>query len=74
MHHLAAASLVHVVPQFRSKYTLGLTATPKRSDGLEQVLYWLMGPVACVYQRVPELGIVSVITYSEKLHLTTDKK
>lgn len=55
MHHLAAASLVHVIPQFQSRYTLGLTATPTRRDGLEYVLYWLMGPAACVYQRVPEI-------------------
>lgn len=55
MHHIAAASLVHAVPLFSAKYTLGLTATPTRSDGLEHALYWLVGPAACVYQRVPEL-------------------
>jgi superfamily II DNA or RNA helicase len=55
MHHLAAQSLVWSVPLFQAKYTLGLTATPNRSDGLECVLYWLAGPAACVYQRIPEL-------------------
>jgi superfamily II DNA or RNA helicase len=55
MHHLAAATLVHSVPTFPSKYTLGLTATPVRSDGLEHALYWLTGPVGAVYQRVPEI-------------------
>ena len=55
MHHLAAQSLVWSVPLFQAKYTLGLTATPQRSDGLENVLYWLAGPAACVYQRIPEL-------------------
>lgn len=55
MHHLAAASLVHAVPLFPAKYTVGLTATPTRSDGLEHALYWLVGPAACVYQRVPEI-------------------
>lgn len=55
MHHLAAQSLVWALPLFQAKYTLGLTATPSRSDGLESVLYWLAGPAACVYQRIPEL-------------------
>lgn len=63
MHHLAANSLVHVVPMFPAKYTLGLTATPKRSDGLEHCLYWLMGPVASIYQRVPEVtGQIETVT------------
>lgn len=55
MHHLAASSLVHIVPMFPAKWTLGLTATPKRSDGLEYALYWLMGPVSSIYQRIPEI-------------------
>lgn len=38
MHHIAAQSLVHVMPMFATQYTIGLTATPNRSDGLEHVL------------------------------------
>ena len=55
MHHIAAKSLVHVVPLFHARRVLGLTATPNRSDGLEDVLYWLTGPVSFVYQRTPEV-------------------
>lgn len=71
MHHLAAQSLVWALPLFQAKYTLGLTATPSRSDGLESVLYWLAGPAACVYQRIPELTgkrgtvLVQKILFSE---------
>ena len=38
MHHIAAQSLVHVMPMFATQFIIGLTATPNRSDGLEHVL------------------------------------
>lgn len=55
MHHIAAQSLAHTLPLVACKYVIGLTATPDRSDGLEHVLYWLAGPVAFVYQRLPSI-------------------
>jgi superfamily II DNA or RNA helicase len=74
MHHLAAASLVNVVPMFRSRYTLGLTATPNRADGLEYVLYWLMGPASCVYQRVPEITGVRHTVEIRKMEFTKGQR
>lgn len=38
MHHIAAQSLVHVLPMFPARNIVGLTATPNRADGLEHIL------------------------------------
>lgn len=35
-----------VLAQFSTRYRLGLSATPHRKDGLDQVVYWNFGPVA----------------------------
>ncbi len=44
-HHIAAGSYENVVSQIRAAWWLGLTATPERKDGLEQVTDWQLGPV-----------------------------
>lgn len=53
-HHIAAATLSQALPRLPARYVLGVSATPDRSDGLERVLYWLLGPLCFVYQRTPE--------------------
>ena len=54
-HHLAAATLMHAVPMVPARYVVGLSATPDRRDGLEHVLYWLLGPTSFVYKRLPSI-------------------
>lgn len=44
-HHIAAGSYENVVSQIGAAWWLGLTATPERKDGLEQVTTWQLGPV-----------------------------
>ena len=44
-HHLAAGSYENVVAQIGATWWLGLTATPERKDGLEQVTNWQLGPI-----------------------------
>lgn len=44
-HHLAAGSYEKVVSRIGALWWLGLTATPERKDGLEQVTNWQLGPV-----------------------------
>lgn len=44
-HHVAAGSYENVVAQIGAVWWLGLTATPERKDGLEQVTTWQLGPV-----------------------------
>ena len=43
-HHMAAPSFSKSFPLVSSKYNLGLSATPKRSDNLQDIFYWNIGP------------------------------
>lgn len=43
-HHIGAAAFSQSMFKFCPKWTLGLTATPERKDGLTRLLYWFMGP------------------------------
>ncbi len=48
VHRTGAASWANVIPQFHAKTRLGLTATPRRKDGAENVFFWHIGPIAYV--------------------------
>lgn len=45
-HHMAARTFSKTFARVKAKYVIGLSATPNRSDGLEHVLHWYMGPIA----------------------------
>ena len=45
-HHVACNTLQLSMPRFNTRYTLGLSATPQRKDGLTQYLYWMVGKVS----------------------------
>lgn len=44
-HHIGAPAFSKTMFKVTPEYTLGLTATPDRKDGLERVLYWFLGNV-----------------------------
>jgi superfamily II DNA or RNA helicase len=50
-HHIGAAAFSQSMFKICPKYTLGLTATPERKDGLTRLLYWFMGPEFYAAQR-----------------------
>lgn len=50
-HHIGAAAFSQSMFKLCPKYTLGLTATPERKDGLTNILYWFMGPEFFRLQR-----------------------
>ena len=50
-HHIAAQAFSQSMFLMNPKYTLGLTATPERKDGLTRLLYWFMGPEFFRLQR-----------------------
>ena len=52
-HHVPSVTLENVMKACGSRYILGLTATPKRKDGLEQLLFLQCGPIRHI---VPNLG------------------
>lgn len=54
-HHIAAKCLSQVLPLLPSKNIIGLSATPDRSDGLQAVIHWLLGPLSFRFQRLPKI-------------------
>jgi superfamily II DNA or RNA helicase len=44
-HHISSEVFSRALPKVTFKYTLGLTATPNRSDGLQKVFEWFLGPI-----------------------------
>lgn len=45
-HHISAPGFSQAMWGLCSQYTLALTATPKRKDGLGKIVHWFMGPMA----------------------------
>jgi superfamily II DNA or RNA helicase len=63
-HHLGAEVFSRALLKTGFKYLLGLSATPKRSDGLSKVFEWFLGPmVYSIKKREEEKVKVKVIDY-----------
>lgn len=45
-HHIAAETFATAMRGLNAQYTLGLSATPERKDGLTCVVHWFLGPLA----------------------------
>jgi len=43
-HHAPANTFAAVVAKFPCRYRIGLTATPRRYDGLTKAMFWAFGP------------------------------
>ena len=50
-HHICARVFSQSFFKFCPKYTLGLSATPVRKDGLTNVLHWFLGPTIFAVER-----------------------
>ena len=44
-HHISSEVFSRALPKVSFKYTIGLTATPNRVDGLQKVFEWFLGPI-----------------------------
>jgi len=63
-HHLGAEVFSKALLKTNFKYLLGLSATPKRADGLSKVFEWYLGPmIYCIKKREQEEVQVKVINY-----------
>jgi superfamily II DNA or RNA helicase len=79
-HHLAAQVFSQALKKCNFRYSIGLTATPKRKDGLTKVFTWFIGDIA--YQtkkRKDELEVRFVEYYNgdpaySKEHVLWNKK
>ena len=65
-HHLGAEHFSRALMSIQTKHMLGLSATPDRMDGLENVFLWFLGPIR--YQirvRDPDTSVeVRVIRFT----------
>ncbi|RXK13150.1 helicase [Halarcobacter mediterraneus] len=50
-HHIPAVTFEQIVKQFFGKYILGLSATPKRKDGLDPILFQQLGDISYEYKK-----------------------
>jgi superfamily II DNA or RNA helicase len=63
-HHAPSQYFSKALPLIASKLTIGLSATPKRSDRLEKILYWYFGDI--MYKSAVEENnrvLVKIINY-----------
>jgi len=51
-HHIGAPAFSQFMFKVCPRFTLGLTATPERKDGLTRILYWFLGPEFFRVERV----------------------
>lgn len=58
VHHFASRVFSKALYKVGSKYTLGLSATPHRSDGLTKVLFWYLGDIMYKLERNGDKGVV----------------
>lgn len=57
-HHIGAPAFSRTMFKVNPEFTLGLTATPERKDGLTKILYWFLGePFYTMNQNTSELEI-----------------
>ena len=64
VHHLGAEVFSRAFYKLTTEYSLGLSATMKRKDGLSKLLNWFLGNVVCKIERKGEDNVlVKVIRY-----------
>ena len=59
-HHAASNTSMELLQKVNAKYVYGVSATPKRGDSLDKVIYMLLGPLRhkfTVLERAEEQGI-----------------
>jgi superfamily II DNA or RNA helicase len=66
-HHIGAPAFSQCMFKMCPKYTLGLSATPERKDGLTRVLHWFLGPTFYNLER-HEMDHVKVHKINFKHH------
>lgn len=63
-HHAASDTISNILRAVKSKYIYGVTATPKRADGLDKINYMLLGPIRYSYtakEKAAAQGIAHLV-------------
>ena len=76
VHHLAAEHFSQTLQRVHCRAMLGLTATPKRADGLSKVFTWYLGQIVYQIARRPKDDTVRVecLRYSDSDDAYTEVK
>ena len=69
-HHAPSEYFSRALPIIACKKTLSLTATPKRQDKLEKVLYWYLGPIL---YTIPSEKNNTLLVKTFKYNITHEK-
>ena len=65
-HHLGAETFSRALLKTGSQYTLGLSATPKRADGLSKVFEWYLGGIVYSIKKRDDDNVnVKMVVYSD---------
>lgn len=67
-HHIAAVNFSKSMFMLSRPYMLGLSATPKRKDGLTRALHWFIGPMSFKLERRDTRVSVQSITFTHPLY------
>jgi len=73
-HHVSSKQWSKTLSKTCTKYTLGLSATPYRTDGLIKVLYWYIGEI--IYQKKIKINnqvIIKMINFCTPNDLFVEK-
>ena len=67
VHHLGAETFSKALQKVNSTYMLGLSATPKREDKLEKVIYWYIGDIL-YHEEASICQDIKVMIYNYKIN------
>jgi superfamily II DNA or RNA helicase len=62
-HVVGAETFSKVAPLFFCRYRMGLSATPRRSDGMDPVFYWHLGPILSKFTTLQAKARVRILPY-----------
>ena len=68
-HHIAAEVFSRALPKINSYYSLGLSATPNRADGMTKVFKMFLGPIVYKTDADDKCVEVRVVDYNEPHNL-----
>lgn len=73
-HHMAARYFSSAMNKLPAAHVIGLSATPNRKDGLNNMLRWTIGPVRFQTDRIWELVVVRQLIYTGGVEKEIRKK
>jgi hypothetical protein len=67
MHHEAAPTFRKLCNLIPARIRIGLSATPKRKDGLEEALFWNFGPILVTIENNYDEVLINMIKYTKTI-------